>query len=135
MRRFLLDTGIVGDYVNHRKGVYEHAQEVLATGGRIGISMPVLGELWAGMELSDTRKRNEPRLRAALKALFVWPFDERAAREFGRVFAVLTSKGRPIEQIDMQTAAIALSLGNCTVVTKDKHFAWIPGLDLENWSK
>jgi tRNA(fMet)-specific endonuclease VapC len=36
--------------------------------------------------------------------------------------------------IDVQIAAIALTLGNCTVVTKDSDFAAIPGLAIEDWS-
>jgi tRNA(fMet)-specific endonuclease VapC len=34
----------------------------------------------------------------------------------------------------MQIAAVALSLGNTTVVTKDTDFNAIPGLAVENWS-
>jgi tRNA(fMet)-specific endonuclease VapC len=35
---------------------------------------------------------------------------------------------------DMQIAAIALSLGNTTVVSGDSDLAAVPGLDVENWS-
>jgi predicted nucleic acid-binding protein len=54
-----------------------------------------------------------------LPAFRIWPFNEAAAREFGRLAALLKQMGRPMQQIDIQIAAIALSLGNCTVVTKD----------------
>ena len=37
-------------------------------------------------------------------------------------------------QIDIPIAAIALTLGHCTVVTKDSDFDAIPGLDHEDWS-
>lgn len=33
----------------------------------------------------------------------------------------------------MQIAAIALALGNCTVVTNDKDLLSVPGLKVENW--
>jgi tRNA(fMet)-specific endonuclease VapC len=36
--------------------------------------------------------------------------------------------------VDMQLAAIALSLGNCTVVTTDSDLAAVPGLSVENWA-
>jgi tRNA(fMet)-specific endonuclease VapC len=39
-----------------------------------------------------------------------------------------------MQQIDIQIAAIALSLGNCTVVSKDSDLAAVPGLEVENWS-
>ena len=34
----------------------------------------------------------------------------------------------------MQVAAIALSLGNCTVVSCDNDLLAVPGLAVENWS-
>ena len=63
----------------------------------------------------------------------IWPFTTKAAEEFGRIFAYLKAKGRPIQQIDMQLTAIALTLGDCTVVTSDSDLAAVPGLTLESW--
>jgi tRNA(fMet)-specific endonuclease VapC len=39
-----------------------------------------------------------------------------------------------MQQIDMQIAAIAFSLGNCTVVSTDSDLADVPGLKVENWA-
>ena len=96
--------------------------------------MPVLGELWAGIHGSATRDRNEQRLRRQLSDFTLWPYDERAAEEFGRLSIELRRKGRPMQQIDVQIAAIAISLGNTVVVTKDSDFAAVPGLDIVDWS-
>jgi tRNA(fMet)-specific endonuclease VapC len=96
--------------------------------------MPVVGELFAGIELSASREKNLARLIRSLNALFLWPFDRAAAEEYGRLFAALRRLGRPMQQIDIQIAAIALSLGNCTVVSKDTDLAAVPGLVVENWS-
>lgn len=38
-----------------------------------------------------------------------------------------------MQQIDIQIAAIALTLADCTVVTVDSDLATIPGLSVENW--
>jgi tRNA(fMet)-specific endonuclease VapC len=134
MKRFLLDTSCAGDYVNRRFGVDVRVRDVAAKGARVGICVPVLGELFAGIELSATRDRNRLRLIRALAQLTLWPFDREAAEAFGRLYALLRRTGRPMQQIDIQIAAAALSLGNCTVVTKDSDFAAIPGLTVENWS-
>jgi hypothetical protein len=45
MRRFLMDTGIAQHFVNRRHGVLERADEERHRGNRIGICVPVLGEL------------------------------------------------------------------------------------------
>lgn len=134
MRRYLLDTGAAADYIYRRHGVFQKAKEATALGYRIGICVPILGELWSGVYSSMSRDRNEKRLLQQLHAFVLWPYTEEAAREFGRLFSELRRAGRPMQQIDIQIAAIALTLGNCVVVTKDSDFAAIPGLDHENWS-
>ena len=40
-----------------------------------------------------------------------------------------------MQQIDIQIAAIAFALGNCTVVSGDSYRAAVPGLTVENWAK
>ncbi len=53
-------------------------------GNRVGIGIPVLAELAFGLEQSTSRDRNMQRLRAALPARRVWPFDNNAALEIGQ---------------------------------------------------
>jgi tRNA(fMet)-specific endonuclease VapC len=134
MRRYLLDTGIAGDFINRRRGVYERARDEVARGNRIGVGMPVLAELAYGIEQSASRDRNMQRLRNVLPAWKVWPFDEPAAFEYGRIAVELRSLGRPMQVVDMMIAAIAFSLGNCTVVSADSDLAAVPRLPVENWA-
>jgi tRNA(fMet)-specific endonuclease VapC len=134
MTRFLLDTGIAGDYIHRRRNIYERAREAVLRGDRVGIGVPVLAELWFGVENSSTRDRNADRLRRVLTDLVVWPLTEEAAEEYGRIAAAMKRAGRPIGQMDMLIAAIALSLGNTTVVSADSDLAAVPGLVVENWA-
>src|SRR5258708_35267707 len=117
MTRFLLDTGIAGDYIHRRRGVYAKARQAITDGDRVGIGVPVLAELWFGVENSSSRDRNAERLRRVLPDLVVWPLTEQAAEEYGKIAATMKRAGRPIGKIDMLIAAIALSLGNTTIVS------------------
>jgi hypothetical protein len=54
VRRYLLDTGSASDLINRRGGANARARDAVARGDRIGIGMPVLGELWAA---GGTRRR------------------------------------------------------------------------------
>ena len=69
-----------------------------------------------------------------MSKLVNWPFDERAAVEFGRIFAQLKKMGRPMQQVDIQIAAIAISVGNCVVITTDSDLSAIPGLKTQDWT-
>ena len=53
MKRYLLDTGIMGHFINHRHGVDGRVRDARRQGARIGTCMPVVGELFAGVELSN----------------------------------------------------------------------------------
>jgi predicted nucleic acid-binding protein len=103
-------------------------------GNRVGIGTPVLGELWAGLGGSESRERNRHRLHFGLSRLILWPYDAAAAEEFGRLFNELKGIGRPMQQVDVQTAAIAFALGNCTVVSGDSDLKAIPRLVVEDWA-
>jgi tRNA(fMet)-specific endonuclease VapC len=133
MTRFLLDTGIAADYLNKRHGVFDRARAERAKGNPVGIAMPVLAELVYGIEKSATREANLKLLRAALPTLRLWPFDQDAAFEYGHLYAELLRIGRPMQVIDIMIAAVALTLRNCTVVSKDSDLAAVPGLSVENW--
>src|SRR5712691_3760858 len=117
MRRYLLDTGIAQDFQENRHGVRARADAERKLGHRIGICVPVLGELWSGVEGSASRDLNHRRLRHALSRLIVWPYTNAAAAEYGRIFAELRRMGRVIQQIDIQIGAIARTLPHCIIVS------------------
>jgi tRNA(fMet)-specific endonuclease VapC len=134
MRRLLLDTGVMGDFINHRRGVDQRVHQARQAGIRIGTCLPVVGELFYGAELSTKREENLRRLHRALSRIFCWPFDGAAAARYGGIAAELRRIGRPMQQIDIQIAAIALTLGNCTVVSGDSDLMAVPGLTVEDWA-
>ena len=113
MTRFLMDTGIASDYMNRHGGVLERAQAEVAVGNRIGICIPVLGELAFGLENSRSKNKNWQILRSALTAWTVWPYEAAAAYEYGRIQAELRRIGRPMQQVDVQIAAIANAWSLC----------------------
>ncbi len=134
MTRYLFDSGIMVDYLNKRNGVFERARQEVSNGGIIGTGIPILAELLAGIERSESRERNWKLLHTALPQFRLWPFDKDAAYEYGRLRALLLSAGRQMQSIDVMIAAIAHTLGRCVVVTKDSDLSAVPGLSVENWA-
>ena len=133
MNRFLLDTGIASDYINRRHGVYERAREEVSRGNTVGIGLPVLAELAAGVEHSASRERNMKSLKVAIAALKLWPLDQGAAFEYGLIYAELARMGRSIGIADMMIAAIGRTLPKCIVVSADGDYGAVSGLKVENW--
>jgi len=133
-RRYLLDTGIAQDYQDRRGDVRSRVLALRRIGRRVGICTPVLGELWSGVEFSSSGERNRASLLEALRTLSIWPYSPEAAAEYGAIFAELRRTGRIIQQIDMQIGAIARTLPNCVVVSKDSDLLAIPRITVENWA-
>jgi tRNA(fMet)-specific endonuclease VapC len=134
VRRFILDTGIAGLYLDRKRGVFERAAAEVASGNRVGIAAPILGELAFRAEGSPRREENLLRLRQAIGVWKVSLADIDAEFEYGRIAFELKTLGRPIGQNDITIAAIAFTLGNTTVVTMDTDLASVPGLSVENWA-
>ena len=70
-----------------------------------------------------------------VSGLALWALDKAAAVEFGTLHAELRRAGRTIQVPDIQIAAIARSLGNCAIVSKDSDLRAVPGLAVEDWSQ
>jgi hypothetical protein len=54
-RRYLLDSGPAFDCMFRRRGVHERVREARLRGAKIGIGLPTLGEIIAGIEGSASR--------------------------------------------------------------------------------
>jgi len=133
MKRYLLDSGPAGDLIEGRHGIRERRASEKALGNDVGLAYPVLCELLGGAAKSNNPKRHTKIVLRELADLKLWPLMLEAVREYGRLFGVLSQIGRMMQQIDIQIAAIALTLPRCTVVTYDSDLSAVPGLNVENW--
>ena len=115
-RRYLLGAGPAQDFLLQRRGVQERVEPARRAGATVGSCVPVPGQVVAGPEGRDTREAAWAVARRRLGLLVCWPYDPAAAHEYGRLFAVSRRMGRPTQQVDLQVAAIARTLGNGTVV-------------------
>ncbi len=62
-------------------------------------------------------------------------FDEEAAAVYANIRCELEKNGTTISNIDMLTAACALSSNAVLITNNEKHFMRIPNLHIENWTK
>ncbi len=93
-----------------------------------------IGEMVYGAYKSDRPEYFIEKLEKLVWAnIQVLPFDETAARVYGKTRAEMEKKGISLMEPDLRIASIALS-HNLTVVTGNvRHFKKVPGLVVENW--
>jgi|SRR3989304_1182744 len=132
MTEYVLDTNHVTRLLSGADPLPQRTRAALTTGDRFGITPSILGEMYYAAYASQRRAENLQVIRAFLTDIWLWPYDESAAEEFGRIQAEQKAKGRPIPQIDAQIAAV-VRLHHLTLLTADQHFQVVDGLTVENW--
>ena len=99
--------------------------------GDLVMSAVTLGELEVGFAKGGNPEMARSDAAAVLSAVTVMPFDEAAARAFGRIQAAAPSRRGAY---DRQIAAHAISLGVALVTNNERDFDGIPEVAVENWA-
>ena len=97
------------------------------------ISSVTFAELQYGIERSSSKRMNQEIVDQFSARLQILPWDEEAARQYGKIRRHLEKKGTPVGNMDQMIAAHARSQA-CVLVTNNlREFKRIPYLRLENW--
>ena len=104
-------------------------QQLLESTESIYIPVTVLGELYAGFEISSRRVENRKALDAFLskEGIEIIAAGKEIADRYGLLVKDLRLKGKPISTNDLWIAATALELG-ARLISYDSHFSVITGL-------
>ena len=131
--RFMLDTNAVSIFMHGRSPTLDN--EIVGHGNpRLSVSAITYGETLYGL-------RNRPeatRLAATAEMLFkmveILPWTADAANTYGNLRAEMRRTGKSLQPLDMLIAAHAVSVGS-VLVTADKAFRHVPGLESEDWTE
>ena len=132
--RYLLDTNVLSELMlpDPSPGLLMR-MAMTAREDRATSSIAVGELLYGAYRMSRPETFLDGIRRVATTDIWVLPFDQESAEEYGRLRAHLESRGTPIGDADTQIAAIALA-NDLTVVTANvRHFERVPGLTVENW--
>ncbi|EKD42420.1 MAG: PilT protein [uncultured bacterium] len=131
---YLLDTNIC-IYLIKKKSEFLIAKIEKIAASKLFLSSITVAELEYGVEKSQHKEKNALALSKFLLPFQLIPFDELAAKEFGKLRAGLEARGKPIGVFDMQIAAIALTHQLTLITNNTREFERVPNLELENWTK
>jgi tRNA(fMet)-specific endonuclease VapC len=128
----LLDTNVFVGVIRGKKPLLAARYAATPTADKRTCSV-VVGELRAGALRSRSPAAEMAKVDALLAPLRSLPFDDPAARRYAEVRAALEAAERPIADLDLMIAAIALVHGLVLVTHNTRDFARVPGLALEDW--
>ncbi|WP_159588547.1 type II toxin-antitoxin system VapC family toxin [Chelativorans xinjiangense] len=99
---------------------------------RLCVSSVSYGEIWFGLY----RRPEAIRLREATNDFFaeieILPWTPRTAHTYAQLRTDMERSGKSLTALDMLIAAHALEVG-ATLVSSDRAFRFVPGLQVENW--
>ena len=129
--RYMLDTNAVSHISKrHPQAIRRLLAVPMHT---VCISAITAGELSFGLAKRPEAMALKAAVTEFLRRVDVLPWDAAVAHTYGTVRAQLQSMGTPLAALDTQIAAHALH-AQATLVSSDKAFVQVAGLQLENWS-
>lgn len=129
---YLLDTNTCVEYLRGRNSA---VIAKIASTAMIDMRLCsiVKAELYHGAHRSQQAQSNLAKVENFVSQFVSLPFDDDAAREYGRLRADLEKRGMVIGPHDLQIAAIALVHGLILVTHNINEFSQVPGLQLVDW--
>ena len=98
------------------------------------VTVITLGELFYGAYKSNNAEKEKEKTREALSGFLILEMNEQGAERFGEILGILDKRGQKINDRDVMIAAIAISKGEHSIVTRNKKdFERIPGLAVETY--
>jgi tRNA(fMet)-specific endonuclease VapC len=131
---YMLDTNICVFLIRRKTRVLLERLKKTPQDGLM-LSAITLAELEHGVENSAFPEKNAVALMDFLAIVSILTFDDKAAREYGKVKTDLKKQGTPIGPLDTLIAAHAKAVGATLVTNNTGEFSRVSGLRLEDWTK
>jgi tRNA(fMet)-specific endonuclease VapC len=130
MSRFMLDTDSISFALRGQGQIGARIVQHLPS--ELCVSAITMAELRYGADRRSSNKIHGT-IDSFIRGIEVMPFDDRCAREFGKLAADLATAGTPIGDFDVLIAAHAIAVDAILVTNNTKHFARVRSLQSENW--
>lgn len=132
----LLDTNVVSALMERERSAWSRLRVEVRSG--VFLCAPVAAEIRYGLSKLPVGSRKRRILESEydrLRAHLRWvDWDERAAGLFGDWKATLYGRGKPVEDMDIAIASIALALPARLATRNLRHFSRIEDLEVSDWS-
>jgi len=132
MTRYMLDTNTVSYLVKGNPTVARRVLEVPMAS--LCVSSITQGELLFGLAKRPGAKRFHVVVREFLLRVDVLPWDSTIAERYGSARAGLERHGKILGPLDLLIAAHALAV-DAVLVTNDRAFSQVAGLQIEDWTE
>jgi tRNA(fMet)-specific endonuclease VapC len=129
----LVDTDILSMFMRGNQPITDHFHTYVNEHGKINISIITLYEIMSGLMHRDAKRQLDSFIDLA-NASNILPLTDWSVAISAQKYAMLRKQGRPLDDMDLLTAGVAIA-NDLTLVTNNwSHFKRIDGLRLEDWT-
>ncbi|MFV0442732.1 MAG: type II toxin-antitoxin system VapC family toxin [Planctomycetaceae bacterium] len=111
-----------------------HGQRYLAVHGRLAFSAMAVYEILRGLLATQATRQRSEFLRV-VGTSDVFPISTAILERAADLWATARTGDHPHADADLIIVATALEAGRVMVTGNTPHFAWIPGLTIEDWRR
>ena len=131
---YLFDTDVVSNIVKKRPSPFL-IEKLGQTSPAMQFTSAInMGEIYYGaLRTSYSEKIISAFEERVFPVITILPFDDGAAKVYGRLKAKLEKKGIVKSEPDLRIASVAIQHRLILITGNIKHFEHIPGLEIENW--
>ncbi|MEW5766531.1 MAG: type II toxin-antitoxin system VapC family toxin [bacterium] len=134
MEPVLVDTDILSLFFRNQDNVVSNFKKYLNRYEKINLSIITYYEILSGLKHRDALKQLDSFLEFT-KHNTILSLTKESVMISSDLYSNLRKAGRPIDDIDIIIAGIALSNNLVLVTNNEEHFRNIKGLEILNWSK
>ena|SRR3972149_960289 len=129
-----LDTAFLADLFRKNPAAEKKLKEFVETRKELSITVMTVAELYYGAYKSNRMEEEKAKVEQIKRKFLILEMNESGAQKFGELLSRLEKSGKRISDRDVLIAAIAISKGENTIVTRnEKDFARISELSVINY--
>ena len=130
----ILDSTLLIDLLRGDPGAVKKVAEIEDNGEVATTPINIYEVVFGIYKSTGNHEKRISEVRKLLTRMETYPFDDKSAEEAGRMLGELVRDGVTVNALDVFIAAIAMTNGCESVVTRNKsHFNMIPGLNVETY--
>jgi predicted nucleic acid-binding protein len=119
-------------FLNGSPETVEKVRDISGTDDRVSITVITVYEMLKGAYISSKREDNLRDVKEAISNLPILDLSPEACEAASAIFCELKKSGKMISEFDILIAAIAKTNGEA-ILTRDRHFESIKGIELIRW--
>ena len=129
-----LDTAFLADLFRKNPAAEKKLKELVEARKEISITVLTVAELYYGAYKSNRMEEEKAKVEQIKRKFLILEMNESGAQKFGELLSRLEKSGKRSSDRDVLIAAIAISKGETTIVTRnEKDFARISELSVINY--